>query len=76
MTKKKEAIIEQRNYFKPGDKVTIFGPKKEDYSFIINKLTDEEGNNIDAARHPREIVRINCDIRVKKNDLMRVNFLD
>ncbi len=73
---KKEAIIEQRNYFKPGDKITIFGPKKEDYSFIINKLTDEEGNNIDAARHPREIVRINCDIRVKKNDLMRVNFLD
>ncbi len=74
--KKKEAIIEQRNYFKPGDKVTIFGPDKEDYSFVINTLTDEDGNTLDAARHPREIVRINCGIRVNKNDLMRVNFLD
>lgn len=72
---KKEAVIEQRNYFKPGDKVTIFGPKKEDYSFVINTLTDEEENAIDAARHPREIVRINCEKRVSKNDLLRIDFL-
>lgn len=74
--KKKEAIIEQRNYFKPGDKVTVFGPKMEDYSFVIKSLTDEEGNMLDAARHPREIVRINCEQKVLKNDLLRVNFLD
>lgn len=74
--KKKEAIIEQRNYFKPGDKVTVFGPKTEDYSFVIKSLTDEEGNMLDAARHPREIVRINCEQKVLKNDLLRVNFLD
>lgn len=73
---KKEAIIEQRNYFKPGDKVTVFGPKMEDYSFVIKSLTDEEGNMLDAARHPREIVRINCEQKVLKNDLLRVNFLD
>lgn len=73
---KKEAIIEQRNYFKPGDKVTVFGPKTEDYSFVIKSLTDEEGNMLDAARHPREIVRINCEQKVLKNDLLRVNFLD
>lgn len=71
--KKKEAIIEQRNYFKPGDKVTVFGPKMEDYSFVIKSLTDEEGNMLDAARHPREIVRINCEQKVLKNDLLRVN---
>lgn len=73
---KKEAIIEQRNYFKPGDKVTVFGPKTEDYSFVIKSLTDEEGDMLDAARHPREIVRINCEQKVLKNDLLRVNFLD
>lgn len=73
---KKEAIIEQRNYFKPGDKVTVFGPNIKDYSFVIKSLTDEEGNTIDAARHPREIVKINCEQKVSKNDLLRVNFLD
>jgi len=73
---KKIAIIEQRNHFKPGDKVTIFGPKKEDYSFVIEQITDEEGNVLDAARHPREIIKIPCNMKVNKNDLMRVNFLD
>ncbi|MGN1269160.1 MAG: U32 family peptidase [Candidatus Aphodocola sp.] len=72
----KLATIEQRNFFKPGDKVTIFGPNKEDYSFTIDYLIDEEGNQIDAARHPRQIVKINCDKKVNENDLMRVNFLD
>lgn len=74
--KKKEAIVEQRNYFSPGDKVTIFGPRSEDYSFVINYIKDEENNLIDAARHPKEIIKINCDKKVNKNDLMRVNFLD
>ncbi len=70
----KEAIIEQRNYFKPGDKVTIFGPNTNDYTFTINKLTDSDKNGLDAARHPREVVRINCDIKVHKNDLLRIYF--
>ena len=72
----KEAIIEQRNHFKINDKATIFGPNMEDYSFVITKIADEEGNLLDAARHPRQIVRINCDKKVEKNSLMRVNFLD
>ena len=72
----KQAIIEQRNYFKPGDKVTIFGPNKDDYSFIITELYDDDKNIIDAARHPKQIVRINCSKKVNKNNLMRVNFLD
>ena len=37
---------------------------------------DEEGNLLDAARHPRQIVRINCDKKIDKNSLMRVNLLD
>lgn len=73
---KKEAAIEQRNYFKTGDKVTIFGENKEDYSFIIKTIKDIDGNEIDIARHPKEIVTINCEKKVLKNSLMRVNFLD
>ena len=73
---KKEALIEQRNYFKKGDKVTIFGPNSNDYSFIINKLIDCDGNDLDAARHPRQKVKINCLEKVYKKDLLRINFLD
>ena len=72
----KQAVIEQRNFFKVGDKVTIFGHNIEDYSFNINEILDENGVLIDAARHPREFVRINCEKPVPMNSIMRVNFLD
>lgn len=72
----KQAVIEQRNFFKVGDKVTIFGHNIEDYSFNINEILDEDGVLIDAARHPRELVRINCEKPVPMNSIMRVNFLD
>lgn len=72
----KRALIEQRNFFKIGDKVNIFGPDGDDYSFVIERITDTSGNDKDAARHPQEVVFINCDKPVSKNDLMRVNFLD
>ena len=74
--KNKEAIIEQRNYFKPGDKIIIFGPNNEYITSSINKIKNELGEELDAARHPGEIVRINCDRKVNKNNLMCVNFLD
>ena len=72
----KQAVIEQRNFFKVGDKVTIFGHNIEDYSFNINEILNEDGVLIDAARHPREFVRINCERPVPMNSIMRVNFLD
>lgn len=72
----KELIIEQRNYFKKGDKATIFAPNMDDYNFIIGDLYDENNNLIDAARHPKEIIKIKCDKKIPVNALMRVNFLD
>ncbi len=70
--KKDIAIIEQRNYFKIGDEVEIFGPNKETISFKINSIIDEDNNIIDVARHPRQIVKINVPVKVCKNDIMRI----
>lgn len=72
---KKEAIIEQRNYFKKDDLVTIFGPSTN-ISFKIEYVNDENNLQLEAARHPREIVKINCPFTVSKNDLMRIDFLN
>ena len=67
-----EAIIEQRNYFSPGDEVEIFGPKIDSYSFKIEYIKDENNNPLDAARHPKQIVRIPLKIKVSKDDMMRI----
>jgi putative protease len=74
--KSSEATIEQRNFFKPGDEVEIFGPKIDNFSFTIEYIKDENGNELDAARHPRQIVRIPLKVKVEKDDLMRIKISD
>ena len=70
----KEIILEQRNYFKIGDEMTIFGPNIEDFDLKVEYIKDENGSLIDVARHPKQIVRIPCDNKVYKNDIIRVKF--
>ena len=64
--------IEQRNFFKIGDIVTIFGPNTEEFDIKVNNITDINNNNLDAARHPQQIVKIPCNKKVNINDIMRV----
>ena len=71
--KTKVLTLEQRNFFKPGDRVEFFGPNIEPTSFVIPKeLYDEKDNLIDAARHPQMLVKFECHIILKKDDMMRV----
>lgn len=70
----KEIILEQRNYFKIGDEVTIFGPNIDDFDLKIEYIKDENDSYIDVARHPLQIVKIPCNIKVYKNDIIRVRF--
>lgn len=68
---KKIATIEQRNYFKKGDVVEFFGPKKT-ITYQINDIYDVDNNLIDIVRHPKQIVYLRVDFELNKNDLMRV----
>lgn len=70
----KEIILEQRNYFKIGDEMTIFGPNIDDFNLKVEYIKDEHGVNIDVARHPKQIVRIPSGKKVYKNDIIRVKF--
>lgn len=70
-TEKKLIKLEQRNYFTLNDKVELFGPNKELYSFIINKIFDEKMNEIDTARHPQQIIYIPFEFEVSKHSMLR-----
>jgi len=63
--------VEQRNYFKVGDTVEIFGPNTS-YEFKIEEIFDEDGNNIDVVRHPKQVVKIPINIEVNKLDMIRI----
>lgn len=70
------AKIEQRNYFKLGDNVEIFGPKTDTFSYKIHTIYNEDKESIDIARHPKMICYINCPVKVEPNDMMRIKVFD
>ena len=68
----KMVTLEQRNYFKKGDIVEIFGPNIECFSFEVPNIYDEDGNILEVARHPKQIIKFKLDREVYENDIMRV----
>ena len=74
--KSKIATIEQRNYFKTSDAIEVFGPNTEVFKFKVTKIEDIDGNVIDTARHPKEILKIEIPKTVEKNDILRIPYLD
>ncbi|OES44293.1 peptidase U32 family protein [Domibacillus iocasae] len=63
--------LQQRNFFRPGDTVEFFGPNLDTFNQIIGTVVDEDGNELDAARHPLQIVRFKVERPVSKDDMMR-----
>lgn len=53
--------IKERNYFKVGDKVTLFTPCDE-MTFTVSKIYDDSYNLVDVARHPDNIYFIEIKI--------------
>lgn len=68
----KVATIEQRNYFKLGDEVEFFGPNLETFTCKVEEIIDEDGNNIDIVRHPKQVVKMRVDTKLYPSDMMRI----
>lgn len=67
----KMVTLQQRNYFKPGQEVEFFGPEISNFTTIVDTIWDEQGNELDAARHPLQIVKFKVDHPVFPNNMMR-----
>ena len=50
--------VEQRNKFSVGDTVEIFGPHTSFWEEKITEMYDEEGEAVESAPHPQQILRI------------------
>nr|WP_304217409.1 U32 family peptidase [Fredinandcohnia onubensis] len=63
--------LQQRNYFKKGDQVEFFGPEIDNFTQTVETIWDEDGNEIEAAKHPLQIVSFKVDKPVYPNNMMR-----
>lgn len=68
----KIVTMTERNYFKTGDEVEIFGPNIETFSFVMPEIYNAEGEKVNIARHPEEILKFKLDKKVYQNDMIRV----
>ena len=66
------ALIEQRNNFKVGSTVEIFGPNLEPTKFVVKELINDKNEQVDVAKHPQEILKIKVPFLVQKNDIIRI----
>jgi putative protease len=67
----KIVTLQQRNHFKPGQEVEFFGPEIENFRVVIDQIWDENGNELDAARHPMQIVQFKVEQPLYPNNMMR-----
>lgn len=65
------AIVEQRNKMVVGDEIEVFGPGVDFFSQKLEILLDEEGEPIEAAPHPQQIVQIKMDQPVAEKFILR-----
>ena len=68
---KREALIEQRNNFKPGESLNILAPGDVSRSFNVTAIRNEEGELRDSAPHPKERLWISCPEPVAPGDILR-----
>ena len=66
--------IFERNYFELGDTLELFTPSGEVITFELEKLFDEELNEIDVARHPDNIyyLYLDTDIEIPEYSMIRL----
>ncbi len=64
--------IQQRNFFKSGDKLEILSPESIGMSFTCTNIYNEKNELCETACHPQEILTLDCDAPVKQGDILRV----
>ncbi len=67
----KIATVQQRNKFVRGEKLEIFRAKGANEDCIVGEMFDEEGNLVEEAPHPKQVLKMKIENEVKKYDMLR-----
>ncbi len=64
-------LVEQRSKFSPGDVLEVITPRGFGMKFMVETITDEEGNEQESANHAMQRVWVNCPLALQPGDLIR-----
>ena len=65
--------VEMRNKFSVGDVLEVLSPDKNIFNkkITINEIISSDGEKVESAKKVQEIVTINCNLPLKKGDILR-----
>ena len=65
------AVITQRNKFLVGDTLDVLPPSGIPYNIKCVSLTNENGEAVDSAPHPMEVLTMESDLPVPAGSVLR-----
>ncbi len=63
--------IEQRNKFYVGEEIEVMKPSGENMTVIVKSIRDEEGNEMESAPHPKQVLYIDVGHDLAMYDILR-----
>ena len=63
--------IEQRNKFSVGETIEVMKPDGRNLSVMVQAIYDEEGNAVDSAPHPKQVLYIDLGTELEEYDILR-----
>jgi putative protease len=72
-TQNKEGLyrIEQRNKFSVGESIEVMKPNGENIDVVVQMIKDEEGQEMESAPHPKQVLYIDLGIELDRYDILR-----
>lgn len=64
--------IRQRNKFCVGDRIEVMRPDGENRSVIVHAIHTEEGENVESAPHPLQVLWVSLSGKADQYDLLRM----
>lgn len=65
------ALVEQRNKMVLGDEIEVFGPGADFFTQRIEEMYDQEGQPLESAPHPQQLLKIKMKKHVKPFYMLR-----
>ena len=66
------ACIEQRNKFCVGDSIEIMKPSGENVMTTVKAMYTEEGESVESAPHPQQVIYLELTVQPEPFDILRV----
>ena len=63
--------IEQRNKFSVGEEIEVMKPNGENLCVVVKRIVDEDGNDMQSAPHPKQVLYLDLGQPLEEYDILR-----